>query len=103
MTPRSLKTPVTNPQQLETLVKVGFANRRKMLRNNLKNIIDGDSLIFFLEQLNINPEARAEELSLEQWIILSNNWLHSTGITKQLFIRKYVNNYRKNKTTRHYW
>ncbi|MGP0127778.1 MAG: 16S rRNA (adenine(1518)-N(6)/adenine(1519)-N(6))-dimethyltransferase RsmA [cyanobacterium endosymbiont of Rhopalodia musculus] len=74
LTPRSLKTPVTNPQQLETLVKVGFANRRKMLKNNLKSIIDGDRLIFFLEQLNIHPQARAEELSLEQWVVLSNNW-----------------------------
>lgn len=74
LTPRSLETSVTNPQQLETLVKVGFANRRKMLRNNLKSIIDDDRLIFLLEQLNINPQARAEELSLEQWVVLSNNW-----------------------------
>ncbi|WP_267384277.1 16S rRNA (adenine(1518)-N(6)/adenine(1519)-N(6))-dimethyltransferase RsmA [Cyanobacterium sp. uoEpiScrs1] len=74
LTPRSLKIPVTNPRQLETLIKVGFANRRKMLKNNFKSIIDYDRLIFFLEQLNINPQARAEELSLSQWIILSNNW-----------------------------
>ena len=45
-----------------------------MLRHNLKSIIDGDRLISFLEQLNINPQARAEELSLEQWVVLSNNW-----------------------------
>lgn len=74
LTPRPLETSVTNPQQLETLVKVGFANRRKMLRNNLKSIIDGERVILLLEQLNINPQARAEELSLEQWVVLSNNW-----------------------------
>ncbi len=72
--PRPLEIPATNPQQLDTLVKVGFANRRKMLRNNLKSIIDGDRLILLLEQLTINPQCRAEELSLEQWIALSNHW-----------------------------
>lgn len=63
---------VDNPKKLENLINLGFANRRKMLRNNLKGIIDGDHLSQILEQLEINPQCRAEELSLDQWIALSS-------------------------------
>ncbi|MEA5511080.1 16S rRNA (adenine(1518)-N(6)/adenine(1519)-N(6))-dimethyltransferase RsmA [Crocosphaera sp. UHCC 0190] len=70
--PRILKNPALNPKQLETLIKVGFSSRRKMLRNNLKSLIDGDHLIDLLTQLNLNSQVRAEELELEQWIELSN-------------------------------
>ncbi|ACK68338.1 dimethyladenosine transferase [Rippkaea orientalis PCC 8801] len=72
LTPRSLETPAINPQKLDQLVKLGFANRRKMLHNNLKSIIDKDHLTLLLDQLQINPQVRAEELSLEQWIMFSN-------------------------------
>ncbi|HAC62656.1 MAG TPA: 16S rRNA (adenine(1518)-N(6)/adenine(1519)-N(6))-dimethyltransferase [Cyanothece sp. UBA12306] len=70
--PRTLENPAINPQQLDKLLKLGFANRRKMLHNNLKSVIESDRLLLLLEQLEINPQARAEELSLEQWITLSN-------------------------------
>lgn len=62
----------TNPKQLETLTKLGFATRRKMLRNNLKSYLEITQLDQILEQLEINPQVRAEELSLQQWIDLSN-------------------------------
>ena len=71
--PSSLPTPANNPQQLATLVKLGFANRRKMLRNNLKSLPDSDYLLPLLEQLKIDPQVRAEQLSLQQWIALSNH------------------------------
>lgn len=70
--PQSFPLKANNPRQLETLVKLGFANRRKMLHNNLKSIIDSDRLSLLLAALGINPQARAEELSLSQWITLSN-------------------------------
>lgn len=70
--PRSLPTPATNPQQLAKLVKLGFANRRKMLRNNLKSWLDSDYLLPLLEQLKIDHQVRAEQLSLQQWVALSN-------------------------------
>jgi 16S rRNA (adenine1518-N6/adenine1519-N6)-dimethyltransferase len=70
--PRSLPTPANNPQQLDRLVTLGFASRRKMLRNNFKGIIESDRLTQVLEQFNINPQSRAEDLSLQQWISLSN-------------------------------
>lgn len=61
-----------NPRHLEMLVKLGFASRRKMLRNNLKGTVESDRLTPLLEQLEIEPNARAEELSVEQWVSLSN-------------------------------
>jgi 16S rRNA (adenine1518-N6/adenine1519-N6)-dimethyltransferase len=70
--PRSYQYLAKNPQFLQTLVRIGFANKRKMLRNNLKAIVEGDRLEKALFKLNINPQSRAEELSLEQWVNLSN-------------------------------
>jgi len=61
-----------DPKQLETLVQLGFATRRKMLRNNLKSCVDRDRLTHLLEQLEIDPRARAEDLSVAQWVTLSN-------------------------------
>jgi 16S rRNA (adenine1518-N6/adenine1519-N6)-dimethyltransferase len=68
--PRPLLPPASDPQQLETLITLGFANRRKMLRNNLKSLIDGDSLTRILTQLDMNPQCRAEDLPLSQWLAL---------------------------------
>ena len=71
--PRIIANPAHNPRQLATLIKLGFASRRKMLRNNLKSVIDPQNFNQILEQLNFNPQCRAEDLSLENWILLSNN------------------------------
>jgi 16S rRNA (adenine1518-N6/adenine1519-N6)-dimethyltransferase len=70
--PRTLEHPANNPRQLETLIKLGFASRRKMLHNNLKSLIKIADLTPILEQLKFNPQCRAEDLSLEEWILLSN-------------------------------
>lgn len=70
--PHRLEVPAQNPQYLERLLKLGFAQRRKMLRNNLRVEIERDRLAVLLEQLKINPQARAEDLSLGDWIALSN-------------------------------
>lgn len=71
--PRILEDPAHNPRQLETLIKLGFASRRKMLRNNLQGSIKIAELTPILEQLNFNPQCRAEDLSLKEWILLSDN------------------------------
>lgn len=70
--PYQIEPPAIDPRQLETLVKVGFREKRKMLRNNLQSIIERDSLTQLLEQLEINPQARAEDLSVSQWVALAN-------------------------------
>jgi 16S rRNA (adenine1518-N6/adenine1519-N6)-dimethyltransferase len=52
------------------LIRLGFSQRRKQLRKLLRErVADWDSLA---RQVNIDPKARAEELSLLQWIALAN-------------------------------
>jgi len=76
--PRTFHPAANSPRHLETLVKVGFANRRKMLRNNLKGIVeearegDRDPFTDLFTHLNLNPQARAEELGVADWVSLSN-------------------------------
>jgi 16S rRNA (adenine1518-N6/adenine1519-N6)-dimethyltransferase len=70
--PRMTEPPANDPKHLETLLKLGFAEKRKMLRNNLKGIVERDRLTQLLEQLEVNPQARAEDLSVAQWVALSN-------------------------------
>ena len=61
-----------SPKVLDNLVRLGFGSRRKMLRNNLQGAIDREALTDLLISMDINTEARAEDLSIEQWIHLSN-------------------------------
>lgn len=72
LVPRPFPVQADRPSHLETLIKAGFATKRKMLRNNLKSLVERDRLLAVYEMLGIKPEARAEELSVEQWIKLSN-------------------------------
>ncbi|MBD2452059.1 16S rRNA (adenine(1518)-N(6)/adenine(1519)-N(6))-dimethyltransferase RsmA [Nostoc sp. FACHB-152] len=70
--PRQLEILANDPRKLENLVKLGFGSKRKMLRNNLQSVIDRDRLSHLLEQLEINPQARAEDISTQQWVTLAN-------------------------------
>jgi len=72
LTPRPFPWRATSPPLLEKLVTLGFANRRKMLRNNLKSLISPKQLEPILEQLEISPNARAEQMSVSNWVRLSN-------------------------------
>ena len=71
--PRVIEPPASDPKYLEIVVNRGFAEKRKMLRNNLKGMVDRDRLTHILEQLNVNPQVRAEDLSVAQWVSLSNH------------------------------
>ena len=64
-----------NPVHLAQLVKLGFSSKRKMLRNNLKSMLDRDMLTQLMTGLAIPETARAEDLSVEQWVTLSNTIL----------------------------
>lgn len=57
-----------HPDKLAKLVKTAFAQRRKTLRNNLKNLDEE----LDLEALDIDLTRRAESLSLEEYVNLSN-------------------------------
>lgn len=57
-----------NLSTLDRVVTAAFAQRRKTLRNTLKNTISEKAL----EQLSINPAARAETLTVDQFVAMAN-------------------------------
>jgi len=65
-----LELPEHDDELLLKLIRVGFSQRRKQLRKLLREYVaDWDASASCLK---INPNARAEELSLLQWIALAN-------------------------------
>jgi 16S rRNA (adenine1518-N6/adenine1519-N6)-dimethyltransferase len=52
-----------DPERLFRLVEAGFGQRRKMLRRSLASLVDPAAF----ERAGVRPDARAEELSLEDW------------------------------------
>lgn len=63
---------VGNEHRLFTLMRAGFNLRRKTLSNALRSVVEPDALRAAMEQAEISPTARAEELSVDDWIRLSN-------------------------------
>ena len=59
---------VNDKALFEKLVAQAFTQRRKTLRNNLKPLLSAEQI----EQVGINPQIRAETLSLKEFAILSN-------------------------------
>ncbi|MEH6456816.1 MAG: 16S rRNA (adenine(1518)-N(6)/adenine(1519)-N(6))-dimethyltransferase RsmA [Cocleimonas sp.] len=55
-------------KNLSALVTQAFSMRRKTLRNNLKKIISAEQI----EQLGIDPSKRAENLTVSDFVTLSN-------------------------------
>ncbi len=49
--------------RLSAVVKAGFGQRRKMLRSSLAGVVDPEAFA----RSGIRPDARAEELSVEEW------------------------------------
>jgi 16S rRNA (adenine1518-N6/adenine1519-N6)-dimethyltransferase len=59
---------VNDPIILEKIVTSAFTQRRKTLRNSLKGIISDK----IMQELDINPNQRAEELPIPVWTKLAN-------------------------------
>ena len=55
--------PEVDPAWLFELVRTGFGQRRKMLRRSLVSLVPPEAFV----AAGIRPEARAEELSVEDW------------------------------------
>ena len=66
--PRPPPRVANNIDNLELVVKTAFAQRRKTLRNTLKTLFNADQLVEF----GIEPGARPETLTLEQYVHLAN-------------------------------
>ena len=58
-----------DPERLFSLVEAGFGQRRKMLRRSLASLVDPSAF----ERADVRPDARAEQLSLEDWARLANS------------------------------
>ena len=65
-----LELPARDDELLRGLIRVGFSQRRKQLKKMLRDYAEDWDTIS--RRLNIDPQARAEELSLLQWIDLAN-------------------------------
>ncbi len=61
-------TGIDDPAAFAALVKAGFAQRRKTLRNALDGVCDGD----VMRAAGIDPGARAERIPVPAWIALAN-------------------------------
>jgi len=69
LTPReSIVLPARNLDDFALIVKQSFSQRRKTLRNNMKNYLTVEQI----ESLGILPSARAETLSVEEFVKLAN-------------------------------
>jgi 16S rRNA (adenine1518-N6/adenine1519-N6)-dimethyltransferase len=61
-------TPAVDPgvvsyERLDSVVRAGFAHRRKMLRRSLAGVVEPDAFV----RAGVRPEARAEELDIAAW------------------------------------
>lgn len=55
-----------------SFVRLCFSQRRKTLMNNLSLKYPKDFSLKMLENLNIKPNVRSEELSVEQFVLMSD-------------------------------
>ena len=59
-------------EALERVTKAAFSQRRKMLRSSLKRFYGTPHVL--LEKANIDPERRAESLSVQEFCTLAALW-----------------------------
>lgn len=65
---------ITDDTSFFRLVKIGFSARRKKLSNTLSAglRVQSETLLSLFKELDIPENTRAQELSIEQWILLHN-------------------------------
>lgn len=68
LTPHQIPVRASNENLFAKIVRAAFAQRRKTLRNNLKDVIDAAAM----ETVDIDFSRRAETLSVEEFVELSN-------------------------------
>jgi 16S rRNA (adenine1518-N6/adenine1519-N6)-dimethyltransferase len=63
----------TNPKLLRQIVRAGFKQRRKMMRNNLSFLkLTHEEITTIFNKLNFDPQVRAERLGLPQFALLAD-------------------------------
>lgn len=67
LTPLATSPDADMVKKLSTATRMAFAKKRKTLRNNMKETLSEDRLI----AAGLNPQARAETLTLDQFLLLA--------------------------------
>lgn len=68
LSPREPEVVANNPELLAKVVNQAFQQRRKTLHNTLKGLVTDEQM----EAVGISPKARAETLSVAQFVALAN-------------------------------
>lgn len=69
----TLPHPADDYETFESVVRQGFSQRRKTLRNNLKGLLTADDIT----ALGVDPRKRPEVLLLKEWVCLANAVFHA--------------------------
>ncbi len=67
----SARPSVPSEAEFVSLVKRGNLQRRKVLTNSLRPLLEGGEIRECLVSVGLSPESRAQELGLEEWVALS--------------------------------
>lgn len=84
LTPRQVTATASETAGLFELIKIGFSNRRKFLSKNILPFIGKDKkakLSETFERLSLLPTVRAQELSLQQWKTLFQEFATKNDIS----------------------
>ena len=69
----------TVPRNFSKVVKASFAMRRKTLMNNLQSLANKARAAKFLELAGLAPSARAETLTIDQFVMLTESYNRIMG------------------------
>jgi 16S rRNA (adenine1518-N6/adenine1519-N6)-dimethyltransferase len=61
-----------NEKKFFEILNAGFAHKRKLLISNLASVYDKSALSSAFEKLSISEKARAEDLSVDEWVKLTD-------------------------------
>jgi len=64
----------TSEDKFFEIIKTGFAHKRKVLRKNLESDhVRSEKVNEVFEKLKIDPKARAENIKIEKWLLISKH------------------------------
>ena len=67
-------SPMYSHPLFDRMIRHGFSQRRKQLKGLLPELPEGRSWQELVEKIGASPTVRAEELSLDQWIAITNEY-----------------------------
>ena len=71
--PKESRLDITSEKYIDTLLRISFNSRRKMLRNTLNSIFSNDEIKKLSESSEIYFNLRPQDISINQWIKLAEN------------------------------